>query len=132
MTKVEDLLPERYQAMVDDIAELCHETIRIYNESIGTYIPTWSNLKKHQRRVSTYGVDWYVKNPTAGPEESHDAWLQRAELGGWKYGPVVDYEKREHPCLVPFLDLPEHEKRKEYIFRCVALASLQQHLSKIQ
>ena len=36
---------------------------------------------------------------------------------GWKYGPVKDAEKKEHPCLVPFEQLPKEQQAKDYLFR---------------
>lgn len=36
---------------------------------------------------------------------------------GWKYGPVKDEVKKEHPCYVPFNELPVEQQAKDYIFR---------------
>jgi hypothetical protein len=38
---------------------------------------------------------------------------------GWKYGPVKDPEKKEHPCFVPYDRLPTEQKAKDYIFGAV-------------
>lgn len=43
-------------------------------------------------------------------------------LHGWKYGPRIDIEAKEHPFLVPFAELPYHEKAKDYIFHAVVHA----------
>ncbi len=43
-------------------------------------------------------------------ENVHDVWAQGRINQGWKYGPVRDDEKKETPCLVPYSQLPEHEK----------------------
>lgn len=41
---------------------------------------------------------------------THENWAsQRIELG-WRHGPVRDDERKEHPCLVPYDELPEDEK----------------------
>lgn len=40
----------------------------------------------------------------------HEVWAQNRIADGWTYGPVRDDSKREHPCLVPYEDLPEIEK----------------------
>ena len=29
---------------------------------------------------------------------------------GWTYGKRRDDNKRQHPCLIPYVDLPEEEK----------------------
>jgi hypothetical protein len=38
---------------------------------------------------------------------------------GWKYGPVKDPEKKEHPCLVSFSELPKEQQAKDFIFRAI-------------
>lgn len=40
----------------------------------------------------------------------HDNWAQKRLSEGWKYGPKRDDVLREHPCLVPYAELPEEEK----------------------
>lgn len=41
---------------------------------------------------------------------SHDVWAQERIRQGWVYGPARDDEKKEHPCLIPYEELPETEK----------------------
>jgi ryanodine receptor 2 len=41
---------------------------------------------------------------------AHDIWAQQRLADGWSHGPRRDDEKKEHPCLVPYEDLPESEK----------------------
>jgi ryanodine receptor 2 len=40
----------------------------------------------------------------------HDTWAQGRMHEGWTYAPVLDREKKHHPCLVPYDELPESEK----------------------
>jgi hypothetical protein len=40
----------------------------------------------------------------------HELWAQRRLSEGWKYGTARNDEKKEHPCLVPYENLPESEK----------------------
>lgn len=40
----------------------------------------------------------------------HEVWARNRIADGWTYGPVRDDSKKEHPCLVPYEDLPEREK----------------------
>jgi len=44
---------------------------------------------------------------------------------GWKYGPVKDVEKKEHPCCVEYHELPVDQKAKDFIFRAVVYELLQ-------
>ena len=43
-------------------------------------------------------------------ENSHDTWAVQRLKEGWRYGPKRDDAKKEHPCLVPYAELPESEK----------------------
>lgn len=43
-------------------------------------------------------------------EVSHDQWAKGRIADGWRYGPQRDDEKKLHPDLVPYDDLPEGEK----------------------
>ena len=43
-------------------------------------------------------------------ENVHENWAKLRMSEGWRYGPKRDDQKKEHPCLVPYEDLPESEK----------------------
>ena len=43
-------------------------------------------------------------------ENVHEVWAQSRISEGWTYGPVRDDTKKQHPCLVPYEELPEIEK----------------------
>jgi len=40
----------------------------------------------------------------------HDVWATGRIIEGWRYGKERNDERKEHPCLVSFDELPEHEK----------------------
>lgn len=40
----------------------------------------------------------------------HEVWAQTRIKQGWTYGEQRDDEKKLHPCLVPYEELPEDEK----------------------
>ena len=43
-------------------------------------------------------------------ENVHDVWAKSRMDEGWTYGPERSDEKKTHPCLVPYNQLPEIEK----------------------
>jgi hypothetical protein len=43
-------------------------------------------------------------------KNAHEVWAQERMAQGWKYGPARSDATKEHPCLVPYEDLPESEK----------------------
>ena len=40
----------------------------------------------------------------------HEVWSQARMEQGWSYGEVRDDQKKKHPCLIPYEELPENEK----------------------
>jgi hypothetical protein len=102
---------------VEQIAEVCHETNRAYCAVNGDNSqPSWDQAPEWQRTSAVNGVRFHLDNPDAKPSHSHDEWLKEKAAGGWKFGPVKDAEKREHPCFVPYDELPEEQKAKDALF----------------
>lgn len=64
------------------------------------------------------GVDLHTMG-NFGPEASHISWMNQKVEEGWVYGPVKDPEAKQHPCMVPFDQLPREQQAKDYIFRAV-------------
>lgn len=107
----------------EQIARVAHEINKAYCEAIGDYSQTsWEDAPDWQRESAVLGVEFHRNNPDAGPEASHESWLAVKLEDGWKYGPVKDPDKKEHPCCVAFDDLPDEQKAKDYIFRAVVHA----------
>jgi hypothetical protein len=44
--------------------------------------------------------------------------LKRSE--GWEHGETKDVERKTHPCLVPYDELPPEQKRKDELFGITA------------
>ena len=44
-------------------------------------------------------------------ENTHEIWAQQRVSEGWRYGPHRNDETKEHPCLVPYDQLPEIERQ---------------------
>lgn len=40
----------------------------------------------------------------------HDVWAKQRMNEGWTYGNERNDQKKEHPCLIPYEQLPESEK----------------------
>lgn len=43
-------------------------------------------------------------------KNTHEVWAQGRMAQGWSYGERRDDERRLHPCLIPYEELPESEK----------------------
>lgn len=59
-------------------------------------------------------------------KNTHEVWAAQRIVEGWRYGPCRDEERREHPGLVPYEDLPDSEKDYD---RSTALETLRLILS---
>lgn len=102
------------------IAECCHEINRTYCEGLGdTSQPPWSEAPLWQKESAIQGVQFVIDNPDVGPEDQHENWMKVKIDDGWKYGPVKDPEKKEHPCMVPYDQLPIEQQTKDKLFRKV-------------
>ncbi len=109
------------------IARVAHEVNRAYCASLGDATqPNWDDAPDWQRASAIAGVEMHLANPEATPEQSHQSWLEQKTADGWVYGDVKDPEKKEHPCMLPYEQLPAAQKAKDYLFRGTvhALASL--------
>jgi hypothetical protein len=40
---------------------------------------------------------------------THEVWARHRIQQGWRYGPARSDERKEHPCLVSYDDLPDSE-----------------------
>lgn len=108
---------------ISQIAEICHEANRVYCQTIGDDSQAfWNGAPDWQRESAIKGVQFHLDHPDAGPEASHESWLKQKEADGWKYGPVKDPEKKEHPCFVPFAQLPKEQRMKDFIFTAIVRA----------
>lgn len=99
------------------IAKVCHEVNRAYCSSIGDNSQlSWEEAPEWQRQSAVNGVAFHVSNPNSKPSDSHESWLKEKLDSGWKYGPVKDSVKKEHPCCVPYNELSIAQQSKDFIF----------------
>jgi hypothetical protein len=105
---------------VQEIAQVAHEVNKAYCEAMGDNTQTsWADAPAWQKESAVLGVMFHVENPNAGPHASHNSWMKQKIDTGWVYGEVKDADKKEHPCIVPFEDLPMQQQFKDYLFRQV-------------
>jgi len=107
----------------EQIAQVAHEVNRAYCASLGdTSQPAWADAPDWQRASALAGVDMHLANPDATPEASHISWYEQKLADGWVFGEVKDPEKKEHPCMVSYEELPAAQRAKDYLFRGVVHA----------
>lgn len=111
---------------IEACARAAHEANRAYCLALGdTSQPPWEEAPDWQKSSAVTGVAGVIFNGN-GPRESHASWLAEKGRTGWKYGPVKDPAKKEHPCFVEYDALPLAQRAKDGIFvntvRAVAAA----------
>lgn len=105
------------------IAQIAHDVNRAYCASLGDdSVPAWADATDAHRASLLAGVNMHLANPDATPEQAHESWLQAKLADGWTYGEVKDMEKKEHPCIKAYAELPAEQRAKDYLFRGVVHA----------
>lgn len=122
------LLRPDHMDIIESIARVCHEANRTYCAAIGDHSQKpWDEAPQWQRDSALSGVKFHIAYPDATPEDSHVEWLEGKSADGWQYGPVKDETKKEHPCIVPYHELPIEQQNKDYLFRAIVHALKPRH-----
>src|SRR5687767_13476949 len=104
----------------EKIAEICHEVNRGLCLGLGDDSqPRWEDAPDWQKNSAMDGVAAILEGKIQNPEDSHDSWAQQKYRDGWQYGPIKNPDKKEHPCLVPFHELPADQQLKDALFLTV-------------
>ena len=105
------------------IAQIVHEANRAYCQTIGDESQvSWDDAPEWQKVSAVKGVEGILAGTITKPEQSHESWLAEKVRTGWKYGPVKNAETKEHPCFVPYTELPAEQQAKDAIFFAIVRA----------
>jgi hypothetical protein len=103
-----------------DIARLCHKVNKEYCESQGDHSqPEWEDAPEWQKESAINGVVYHLHNENTTPEDSHISWLAEKEKDGWVYGVDKSAQRKTHPCMVPYDQLPVEQRSKDHIFKAI-------------
>lgn len=92
--------------------------------------PPWDDAPDYQAREATAGVREVMRNPDLTAEESHELWVDRMRSDGWVYGEVKDPQRKTHPTLLPFTELPAEQQLKDRLFIAIVRALAPANLRK--
>lgn len=107
-------------SLVIMLAKICHEANKAYCQMLGDFSQQpWEAAPEWQQMSAIKGVRMHLQNPDASPSDSHESWLKEKAATGWKYGPEKNPETKEHPCFVPYGELPLDQRKKDYLFKSI-------------
>lgn len=99
-------------------ARAAHEAAQLYSLALGEAAsPAWEHLTDAQRVGMIAGVKHALAGGSA--EDSHNLWMATRLAEGWTFGPLKDFAAKTSPCLVPYAELPEAQRRKDALFQGV-------------
>lgn len=106
------------------LAEIAHEVNRAYCTATGDDSqPAWADAPDWQKSSASMGAGAITQNPTLTPADMHVKWMEQKIAEGWTYGNIKDPERKEHPCMVDYTELPRSQQVKDYLFRAAVLTA---------
>ena len=105
-------------SQIETIARIAHEINTSYCISHDDFSHfSWRRTPQEIQDCVMDGVLFHLSNKNAIPGLSHENWLRKKRKQGWVYGKRKNIFRKTHPCMLPFNDLPEQQRAKDYIFR---------------
>jgi hypothetical protein len=100
---------------IEACAHAAHETNAAYCAAIGDPPqPSWASAPDELKESVRAGV----KGVLLGNDErtSHEGWCKHLREHGWVYGQQKSRERKTHPNLVPYSELPRTQQHKDGLF----------------
>lgn len=116
--------------------DAANNTITIYDPNssnvedtypISLFEDAWNDSKNYLITINIKDMKMYTPKPIdlsdvvltedlnelreAIAENAHDVWAVERQAQGWTYGEQRDDNKKETPCMVPYSQLPDSEKK---------------------
>lgn len=101
---------------MDQVAGVTFQMIDAYNVIVDGAEPRtdWWFLPEDEQAMTMQAVTALRDAPEISPQQNHERWVEIMLERGWTIGPEVDLDRKEHPFLIPFEELPPAAKRMNY------------------
>lgn len=105
------------------IGRVCHEANRAFCAAIGEEVqPPWEEAPKEMVTSVFKGVKYCREHLDIDAKTSHEIWMSNKTKDGWTYGEIKDAEKKTHPLMIPYDQLPMLHKLKDELFISIVKA----------
>lgn len=116
---------------IEMLARIAHEVNRVHCEHMGDDSqPSWNDAPEWQKDSAMEGVRKIWSGQVTTPEQSHESWLALKVADGWVYGETKDPEKKTHPCMVPYNELPHDQRIKDAFFFAIVKAGMDTYFGR--
>lgn len=113
---------------VEDIAKASHAVIAaMASEFDNNQMPAWDDAEQWMRDSSIETVQAILNDPYLPNSHFHNVWMAQRIAAGWKWGPVRNNDTKENPAMVPYDELPPHQRAKDGVLKAL-VDSLKHHL----
>ncbi|ETR71072.1 MAG: hypothetical protein OMM_08356 [Candidatus Magnetoglobus multicellularis str. Araruama] len=117
---IKEHITEVKKVKTEEIARVCHQTIKAYRETINDNkkYPEWKETSQDQKESAYDLVNFVVENiKTVNVKKIHDFRRERKKKTGWKIGEKKDYDLKTDPLLeTEYENLSSDDKRKSELF----------------
>ena len=101
---------------IEDLARICYEANRTLCLTQSDFSrKRWEEADEWERQTSIEAVNFILENPEARASMLHDFWMRDKTDHGWVYGKNKDPDEKTHPSLIPYEELSEIQKAKDYL-----------------
>jgi len=115
---------------LDLVTRAAHEVDRSWNEVIGAHVnKQWEVLTEKEQQTAKNAVIGVITHDF-NAEQTHVSWVAEKKSQGWTYGEVKDLERKTHPCLVSWAELPIEFRVKDELW-VDTVRSFVKHLWKV-
>ena len=105
---------------VEAMARICHEANRAYCAALGDESqPRWEDAPEWQKQSAINGASAIAFGHVRSPEDSHKSWMLQKQREGWVYGETKNPDLKQHPCMVPYHQLPAEQRMKDHLFHAI-------------
>lgn len=110
--------------LAEDIASVVHDANRRWQIVTGDRWPSppWEDAPERQAAGVIATVRAALADYELTARQAHEKWLAAMTADGWTWGRVKDEERKTHPDLVPWDDLPGSEQRKSVLLIAITRA----------